>query len=138
MDRGNEVRMGPAVFGGGKLNVIIEDNVYPVEAFTYTTSVEVCGNYTGKTPRDIEKYTTGKRVIVGSMVLNKPPKFELVSENDQHYDLAIFGRNKKGLAAICYLDGVMFVQKTYDHSEPHSNKWGLSFVVLKVSPWRAC
>lgn len=68
------------VFSGGDLQAFVNDiKVGNMESITWSISVEVVGNYVmGR--RDPVLYTTGKRVIVGSMVLSQYDRHALLEQ----------------------------------------------------------
>lgn len=68
------------VFSGGDLQAYINNiKVGNLESVTWSISVEVVGNYVmGR--RDAVVYTTGKRVVVGSMVLSQYDRHALLEQ----------------------------------------------------------
>jgi hypothetical protein len=68
------------VFSGGDMQAYINNiKVGNLESVTWSISVEVVGNYVmGK--RDAVIYTTGKRVVVGSMVLSQYDRHALLEQ----------------------------------------------------------
>lgn len=68
------------VFSGGDMQAYINNiKVGNLESVTWSISVEVVGNYVmGK--RDAQIYTTGKRVVVGSMVLSQYDRHALLEQ----------------------------------------------------------
>lgn len=77
------------VFSGGDLQVYINTiKVGNLEQFTYTVSTEVAGAYTMGS-RNVRAFSTGKRVIVGSMVF---------AQYDRHAILeGVFNLSKLGI-----------------------------------------
>lgn len=70
----------PQTFAGGDLTAWINNiQVANLEAVTWSTSVEVVGNY-AMGSRDPLSYTKGKRVILGSMSLQQFDKHALLEE----------------------------------------------------------
>lgn len=70
----------PQTFAGGDLTAWINNiQVANLEAVTWSTSVEVVGNY-AMGNRDPLSYTKGKRVILGSMSLQQFDKHALLEE----------------------------------------------------------
>ena len=68
------------VFSGGDMQAYINNiKVGNLESVTWSISVEVVGNYVmGR--RDAVVYTTGKRVVVGSMVLSQYDRHALLEQ----------------------------------------------------------
>lgn len=68
------------VFSGGDLQAYINNiKVGNLESITWSISVEVVGNYV-MGQRDAVIYTTGKRVVVGSMVFSQYNKHALLEQ----------------------------------------------------------
>lgn len=80
------------VFSGGDLQAYINNiKVGNLESITWSISVEVVGNYVmGR--RDAVVYTTGKRVVVGSIVLSQYDRHALLEQ--------VFQVSTKGPATI--------------------------------------
>jgi hypothetical protein len=68
------------VFSGGDMQAYINNiKVGNLESVTWSISVEVVGNYVmGR--RDAVIYTTGKRVVVGSLVLSQYDRHALLEQ----------------------------------------------------------
>lgn len=80
------------VFSGGDLTAYINNiKVSNLESVTWSTSVEVAGNYVmGR--RNAVTYTKGKRVVVGSMVLSQYDKHALIEH--------VFHVSERGISTI--------------------------------------
>lgn len=83
------------VFSGGDLQAYINNTkVGNLESVTWSISVEVVGNYVmGR--RDAVTYTTGKRVIVGSIVLSQYDRHALLEQ--------VFQLSKRNISSIASL-----------------------------------
>jgi hypothetical protein len=81
------------VFSGGDMQAYINNiKVGNLESVTWSISVEVVGNYVmGR--RDAVIYTTGKRVVVGSMVLSQYDRHALL---EQVFQLTKNGKDTMG------------------------------------------
>lgn len=80
------------VFSGGDLQAYFNNiKVGNLESVTWSISVEVVGNYVmGR--RDAVTYTTGKRVVVGSMVLSQYDRHALIEQ--------VFQVSRRGISTI--------------------------------------
>lgn len=80
------------VFSGGDLQAYFNNiKVGNLESVTWSISVEVVGNYVmGR--RDAVLYTTGKRVVVGSIVLSQYDRHALLEQ--------IFQISKRGITTV--------------------------------------
>jgi hypothetical protein len=80
------------VFSGGDLHAYINNiKVGNLESVTWSISVEVVGNYVmGR--RDAVLYTTGKRVVVGSIVLSQYDRHALLEQVFQVTKRGIFNQ----------------------------------------------
>lgn len=87
------------VFSGGDMQAYINNiKVGNLESVTWSISVEVVGNYVmGR--RDAVIYTTGKRVVVGSMVLSQYDRHALL---EQVFRLS--ERNIKSIGSLWEMD----------------------------------
>ena len=81
----------PQSFSGGDLFAYIDNiQVGNLESITWSTSVEVVGNYTMGS-RQCRQYTTGKRVIVGSLMFAQYDRHALMEQ--------VFKVSKNGVPA---------------------------------------
>ncbi len=80
------------VFSGGDLQAYINNiKVGNLESVTWSISVEVVGNYVmGR--RDAVLYTTGKRVVVGSLVLSQYDRHALLEQ--------VFQISRRGITTV--------------------------------------
>jgi len=112
-------RIVPQPFAGGDLAAYINNiKVANLEAITFSTSVEVVGNY-ALGSRDALSYTRGKRVIVGSMSLTQWDRHVLL-----HQVFNLLSRDKAGITAqeLFTIDqDSAFVQSALDTISPKSS-----------------